>query len=303
MSRVLRPIKVFQDSPKEELISTDIIENISTFNTVDEVNSEKSFIQEVSTVVPSEKDTPTIENSTLSQEEVVSDKSGSNDVIGICTLSEEVSLLEEQKNAEIKDGVISDALQKLLDRKIEKAEAEAKASLEEVDVLDNTNMAQNGIAQQTVVTSSNESASISLEDLPKQDSVQPVKIPIISSVAPGQEIHVPAQPLTQVISEVEPVSVQKEDSNTSLDVPVDFYPAVSDELKSAPVIALNHQAEVVPTEVLSQVVPVVTESTQMTPAEPLTSNVPQTQVAEGIKEVHWFDKLFGNPPISPPKGM
>lgn len=302
MSRVLRPIKVFQDSPKEELISVDTIEKIPT-NTADEVNSKKSFLQEISSVVTSENDTSTIENSTLSQEEVVSSQSESNDVISMSALSEEESLLEEQKNAKIKDGVISDVLRELLDRKIKKAEAEANASLEEVDVLDNTKMAQKGIVQQPVLTSGNESSSIPLEVIPKQDSVQPVKIPIISSVAPGQEIHVPAQPLTQVISEVEPVSVQKEDSNTSLDVPVDFYPAVSDELKSTPVIALNHQAEVVSKEVLSQVVPVVAESTQMTPAEPLTSNVPQTQVAEGIKEVHWFDKLFGNPPISPPKGM
>lgn len=113
------------------------------------------------------------------------------------------------------------------------------------------------------------------------DQAQNVPVEIIKT--PGQEIHIPL-----------PVQAVDQPSNQTTVTPVVTPPSVVSNINVIPVHVTTQEA-----------LPVVASVEQNTlPVAPLPLQQNQTtsvQVAVPEQKVHWFDRLFGSVPKSPPQ--
>lgn len=172
-----------------------------------------------------------------------------------------------------KEEKISAVLQEILERKIDKAITNAEASLE-------TTPLTNQVTQEGVDVKSQPSPISTTVS----NQVQNIPIEIVKT--PGQEIHIPVQ----------------------VTVPSPVAAAVAPLTEPFPVVS---NINVIPVNVTqSEVLPVVTniEQTTLPVANPVNSLPVQqssapAQLIAPEQKIHWFDRLFGSTPKTPPQSV
>lgn len=307
MSHILRPTRVFISKDGMSIVDdvqtkeTIIEQENPVFSVQTEIVQDVSASENISINEESMSHVEENKNTVFPAQEKIQTEPAVAGVIMDQNISEEDVLLEERKKEEEKQEIISDALQKLLDRKIEKAKAEAEASLQVSEISTSIVIPQEDSHMVTVSDAIINDISLKTNVVPVENvtpTVQAVKIPIISTVTPGQEIHTPVQ--AEVKVEVKDVSAQVGETTTSLSVPVDFYPDQNKNQETVPTIVTPHEAEVIPVDIPNQTIPTVEVITEMSPSTSVVSAVPQVQVTENVQEVHWFDRIFGSKPKNTP---
>lgn len=196
-------------------------------------------------------------------------------VVDEVTSNESIPSSEDETKKEEK---ISAVLQELLDRKISKAIEGAEASLvtSQPEIIVEPSIPTPVVTEEVMpeinVTTPELLPISEPEPVPLAVHVPQEVVPIL-----GQEIHVPA-PVVEVL----PSTLVVEESMTV--APTSTLPVV----EKGNMIPIN----VVPQEVV--VAPVVPVE-----AVVVTTNVPVAAVAQ--PKIHWFDKLFGSAPKTPPQ--